>query len=548
MAYFPPNDVTNSGNITTQNLNPNSGTATANSTIGISGLNGRDSVTIHITANTLNQALTPQFTIDGSNWLTATVINIITKEQLNSIPAAQTGSYELNGAGFIGFRISENSAVTGSATVFVRGSYATAVISVDNLQDFFVTGASAQTATVNNILTSTSGTNGSDLLPYRSACVQVVSTGTGGTYIFEGSNDPVNNFQTIPVWNQATATGTPITAAITATSSQIGYIFPRTFRYVRLRIATTITGGSIQAVSTFSQAPFSPNYYQVANATAANLNATVTATNLSTNVAQIGGTNTVNGGVAGTLAVGGNVAHSAASTANPLQAGGRVVPTTIATTDASLVAGDVSYLPISTGLQAITKNFSSAELDYSIQFDSVGTTTTVQQLVPASGTASVRNYITSFVVSNDTLGAAGTAWVLDSALTVSSIAITTGLTTTSTAHDLKVGDAVVFTALAAGTGVSTNTKYYVTSVGSTTTFNFSATVGGSNVVPSVAYTGTTMYRILHQFRFQTTAQQSVSFVLPNPYRGIANTACNFLIPTTLTSGSIYLTVTGYRGF
>lgn len=275
---------------------------------------------------------------------------------------------------------------------------------------------------------------------------------------------------------------------------------------------------------------------------------TITATNLSTNIAQVGGTNTVNGGVAGILAVGGNVAHSAASTANPLQAGGRVVPTTIATQDASLVAGDVSYLPISTGLQTLTKNFSTAELDYSIQFDSAATTVTVQPLVPASGTASVRNYITGFVVSNDALGTAGIAWVLDSALTVSSIAITTGLVTTSTAHDLKVGDAVTFTALAGGTGVSTNVKYHVTSVGSTTTFNFAATVGGANIVPSVAYTGTTMYRILHQFRFQTGAQQSVNSTIPNPYRGIANTACNFLIPTSLTSGNIYLSVIGYRGF
>lgn len=548
MAYFPPNDRTNSGNITTQNLNPNSGTATASSTVSLTGLDGREAIAVHITANTLNQVLTPQFTIDGTNWLTATVINIITKESLNAIPAGQTGSYETSGGGWIGFRLSENSAVTGSATVFVRASYAVGVVSVDNIIDVAVTGASAQTATVNNILTPTSGTNGSDLLQYRSACVQVVSTGTGGTFIFEGSNDPVNNFQTIPVWNQATATGTAITAAITATVSQIGYIFPRTFRYVRLRIATTITGGSIQAISTFSQAPFSPNYRQVANATAANLNATVTATNLSTNIAQIGGIGTVNGGVAGTLAVGGNVAHSAASTANPLQAGGRVVPTTIATQDATLVAGDVSYLPITTGLQTITKNFATAELDYSIQFDSAATTVTVQQLVPASGTASVRNYITGFVVSNDALGAAGVAWVLDSALTVSSIATGTGLVTTSTAHDLKVGDAVTFTALAGGTGVSTNVKYHVTSVGSTTAFNFAATVGGSNIVPSVAYTSTTMYRILHQFRFQTAAQQSVNFIIPNPYRGRANTPCNFLIPTTLTSGNIYLTVIGHRGF
>jgi hypothetical protein len=140
-------------------------------------------------------------------------------------------------------------------------------------------------------------------------------------------------------------------------------------------------------------------------------------------------------------------------------------------------------------------------------------------------------------------------WVLDSALTVSSIAITTGLATTSASHDLKVGDSVVFTALAAGTGVSTNTMYYVTSVGSATTFNFSTTIGGSNVVPSVAYTGTTMYRVLYQQKLQTAGiPQPQTLVFRTPLKGIANTQCNLLFPSSLTSGTVYLTVNGYRGF
>lgn len=156
--------------------------------------------------------------------------------------------------------------------------------------DLFLTGASALTATVNNILPAgATSANGTDMSGYGAALVQVVSTGTGGTFIFEGSNDVTNNYQTIPVWNQAIATGTPITAAITATSSQIGYWVPKKFRYIRLRIATTITGGSIQAVSTFTRTDTDPNYFQVANATAANLQATVTATNLSTNIAQMNG-------------------------------------------------------------------------------------------------------------------------------------------------------------------------------------------------------------------------------------------------------------------
>lgn len=146
-------------------------------------------------------------------------------------------------------------------------------------QDLFLTGASGLTATVNNILPNgATSTDGTDMSGYGAALVQVVSTGTGGTFIFEGSNFLNTNYVTIPVWNQATATGTPITAAITATASSLGYWVPKKFRYIRLRIATTITGGSIQAVTTITRTDTDPNYFQVANATAANLQATVTGT------------------------------------------------------------------------------------------------------------------------------------------------------------------------------------------------------------------------------------------------------------------------------
>lgn len=141
--------------------------------------------------------------------------------------------------------------------------------------DLFVTGQAAQTAIVNNILTTTSGAAATDTLNYKSALVQVVSTGTAGTFIFEGSNDNTN-FQTIPVYSQLILTGTPITAAITATATQLGYTFPLQFRYIRLRIVTAITGGSIQAFTRLSVAPWTPTVTQVAQNTAANLLTTAT--------------------------------------------------------------------------------------------------------------------------------------------------------------------------------------------------------------------------------------------------------------------------------
>lgn len=126
----------------------------------------------------------------------------------------------------------------------------------EDINDLYITGAAAQTATVNNILPSASGATATDVQMYRSFAIQVASTGTGGTFIFEGSNDN-SNFVGVPVFSIASLTPAPVVTAITASSSNIVYIGACPFRYLRLRIATTITGGSIQAFSSISQVPFS---------------------------------------------------------------------------------------------------------------------------------------------------------------------------------------------------------------------------------------------------------------------------------------------------
>lgn len=76
-------------------------------------------------------------------------------------------------------------------------------------------------------------------------------------------------------------------------------------------------------------------------------------------------------------------------------------------------------------------------------------------------------------------------------LTVSAIS-TADVVTTSTAHGLVVNDRIIFSALTGGTGVSTDTVYYVIEVPSTTTFKFSATRGGSAVDCTVAATDGTV--------------------------------------------------------
>lgn len=198
-------------------------------------------------------------------------------------------------------------------------------------------------------------------------------------------------------------------------------------------------------------------------------------------------------------------------------------------------------------LSSIAYSNPAKDTTYTTVVQSAGTVVTVQGLVPGSPLDALRNYISSVILSTDALGAAGTLLVLDGLLSVSSIATGTGLVTTTTPHDLKVGDTVIFNTLTGGTGLTVNTLYYVSDVSSATTFNIASSIFGSNIAPSVAATAANCYRVLFRFRLQTTAigvPQSIEF--PTPLRGAPNASINFLIPTSTTSGIVYLTVTGFR--
>lgn len=155
------------------------------------------------------------------------------------------------------------------------------------LNDDYMAGQSAQTAVINNILTPTASANSSDVSKFRSFTCQVVSTGTAGTFIFEGSNDGTN-FQSVPVYNQALTVRVPIITAITASASQIIYEGSCNFKFLRLRIATLITGGSIRTHSVFLRVPLGTTIQTIANGTAANL--LMSAAQSGTWTAQIGNT------------------------------------------------------------------------------------------------------------------------------------------------------------------------------------------------------------------------------------------------------------------
>ncbi len=277
-------DTTDSGYLSTIATNTGASATDFQASGTISALNGTVSITgqgTYTTTASITGTWSASLVFEGQaqdlTW------NLIPMNQINGTnllplvgPITSNGLYNITGGGFLQVRVRASAYTSGTVAVGLDSSLAQqSMFAITSTPDMFMTGASAQTATVNNILPVTSGTAATDAYGYHSASVQVVSTGTAGTFIFEGSNDNVN-FQAITVYNQLILTGTPITAAITATASQFIYNFPVSMRFIRLRIATTITGGSIQAFTKLSQTAFTPSIFQVAQATTGNLNTTST--------------------------------------------------------------------------------------------------------------------------------------------------------------------------------------------------------------------------------------------------------------------------------
>ncbi len=170
----------------------------------------------------------------------------------------------------------------------------------------------------------------------------------------------------------------------------------------------TVTGGAINVAGTFWQAtqPVSGTFWQATQpvsgpltdtqlrATPVPISGALTA-NQSVNLAQVAGTNTVNGGLAGSVSVGGTVATNVAISANPLNLGAQAVSSenTAVTTarQVQLVAdlvGKLIVLPYSN-----PENFVSGVITSAM----TGTTSTSLVAAPAG---SLRNYITACTFSN----------------------------------------------------------------------------------------------------------------------------------------------------
>ena len=159
-----------------------------------------------------------------------------------------------------------------------------------SVQDVLVTGQTAQSTAGNNIMLATAGTGSVDCHPastvsYRSFAIQIIGTAgiSAGAVTFEASNDNTT-FVILPVYETAVVTGASLTtAAVTIAASTNRYFIGNTnYRFVRCRISTGFTGGTVQAVTRFMAYPYVPPFQVIMQATAANLNITPASTPLPT--------------------------------------------------------------------------------------------------------------------------------------------------------------------------------------------------------------------------------------------------------------------------
>jgi hypothetical protein len=155
-----------------------------------------------------------------------------------------------------------------------------------------LTGNASQTAGNNLIASDNTGAGtgtASDTSAYQSGAVEIVSTATGGTWIAEQS---INGSSWVPcvLYEQGVIAGAAINAAVTASASTRAFAFSNPLPLFRLRAATTLTGGSVQARAVFSQVPFANPVQSVVQSAAANLNCTAT---INGNPVLGAGTNTV---------------------------------------------------------------------------------------------------------------------------------------------------------------------------------------------------------------------------------------------------------------
>jgi hypothetical protein len=327
------------------------------------------------------------------------------------------------------------------------------------------------------------------------------------------------------------------TGVVAATFNAAGlWTTPVVGKILTLRLTTATTAGTTTIFVRGHQRAARPAQLIAVQPTAANLNATVTATNLSCNVAQVGGTNTVSGGVNGTLAVGGTAAHSAAATGNPVRVGAKAQTAN----DGTIANADIADLQVTLTGAVVNRPFSIPENEW-VGIDSITNSTTATQL--KAGTASNKTYVSGLTIGSDTLGAAGEIQLRSTPIASTSATISANTLVMAGTYNWKVGDLVYVTASTV-TGLSAGSYYYLLTV-SAANLTFSATRGGGTLAISGTTVSATLAKVLWRHKLQTTSLPLTAVKFPNPVDGGTGLAVEMCTPTALTSGRVDFDVYGF---
>lgn len=266
-------DQAASGTITIVNSNPNSGVATASSTVALAQLAGQGTVAIQVTG-TYTGALTAQVSVDGSNWIAlggTPLVNVNTGVYSAAIASAAVGIWQCETSGFKLFRVTALAAVTGTATVTLEASQASGMTALDaplptgansigNLGTVATVTAVTTVATVTNITnavqqapSASGGLSSATLISAASTNATSVKTSAAQLYAVQAFNLNASP-RYLKIYNKASAptvgTDTPV-ATFLIPGNGAGFIIGIPFGMaLATGLAFAITGGITVADTT----------------------------------------------------------------------------------------------------------------------------------------------------------------------------------------------------------------------------------------------------------------------------------------------------------
>jgi len=245
-----------------------------------------------------------------------------------------------------------------------------------------------------------------------------------------------------------------------------------------------------------------------------------------------------------TALAGGQAAHDAVIAGAPLRTAGRAVTTNYA----AVATGDVADHITTLVGAAIVKPYSIPEGDWQYAAPVGGLANSATAVtVRGAGAAGIRNYVTAIDFWSEALTNATDLRIREADIVCNSQTIASNTLTTSAAHDLAIGDAVVFTATAGPlTGITTSTvTYYVLTVPTTTTVTFSSAIGGSTLAISGTTVTATFHKVLWQTRIPTAGAVPRQIKFATPLRGSVARAVLLQTPTASGAGAVHFSAQGY---